>query len=409
MAPVAATREDDRVRRMLTVLIAATLVLAGCAPAPGPEAPASPSGPPASAATPRATPTPSPTPTPEAVDALTLEQQVGQLFMVGTAVDAVTPAAVAAVTDRHVGSIFLHGRTTAGADATAAIVSAFTALVSPATTGDVPLWVATDQEGGDVQVVRGPGVDDIPYAIRQADVPTPDLRSQAAGWGVQLRAAGVNMNLAPVADIVSSHDARFDNPPIGALGRQYGYDEQTVADKAGAFAGGMRDAGVMPTFKHFPGLGRVSANTDYTAGVVDDVVGPDSPDVDVYRALTAQGPSIVMVGTAIYARIDPSAPAAFSRVVVTDLLRDDVGFDGVITTDDLSAAAAVQGVAPADRALRAVTAGIDLVLVSADPAVLPEMYDAVLVRARDDAGFAAQVRASAARVLAAKAWGRLEG
>lgn len=322
--------------------------------------------------------------------------------MVGTDVGAASPAALSAVADRHVGSIFLHGRTREGVDATASVVAQFTALVNADSTGAVPLWVSTDQEGGEVQVLRGPGFDDMPYAIRQADDAPEVLQQNATRWGEQLRAAGIDMNLAPVADIVTSHDTRFDNPPIGAFGRQYGYDEQTVASKAGAFAAGMRAAGVMPTFKHFPGLGRVSANTDTTANVVDTVVGPDAPDIEVYRMLLTEGPAVVMVGTAIYAQIDGSAPAAFSPIVVTELLRGRVGFEGVAITDDLSAAAAVEGFAPADRALRALDAGIDLVLVSADPGVLAEMYDAVLARAQTDAVFAARIDESARRVIEAK-------
>lgn len=333
---------------------------------------------------------------------MSIEERVGQLFMVGTPADAAGRAALDAVTDRHVGGIFLHGRSRAGVAATAAMTARFTKLTDP---GAPPLWIATDQEGGEVQVLRGTGFDDMPYAIRQADRDAGELRSDAARWGRQLRDAGVTMNLAPVADIVTSHATRFDNPPIGGLGRQYGYDEQSVAATAGAFADGMRDAGVMPTLKHFPGLGRVTANTDYADDVVDTVVTADAPDVDVYRTLLADGPAVVMVGLAIYARIDDGAPAAFSDRVVTGILRGQVGFDGVVMTDDLSATRAVADIAPADRALDALDAGCDLILVSADPSVLPAMYDAVLERARSDDAFAARVDAAAARIVTAKAAG----
>lgn len=395
VACLARAGEDGGMRlRWVVSLALAVLALTGCtAPSIAPA--------PSRAGSTALLLTPTPTPTPDPVAALTLEQQVGQLFLVGTDVSSASPATVAAVRDRHVGGVFLHGRTRGGAAAVAGVTAQFTALAAPS---GIPLWVATDQEGGDVQVLRGPGVDDIPYAIRQADDPASVLRQKAQHWGGQLAAAGVDLNLAPVADVVTSHDSRFDNPPIGALGRQYGYDAATVVSRAGAFAAGMRAAGILPTFKHFPGLGRVTANTDTTADVVDDVVGADSPDVEVYRELIAGGPCLVMVGTAIYSRIDPGTPAAFSSAVVTGVLRERLGFTGVITTDDLSAAAQVRAVPPADRAVRAIEAGVDLVLVSADPSVLPAMYDAVLARAKADPVFAAQVTASASRVLAAKAW-----
>lgn len=378
-------------RRAAAVLAFAALALAGCAAEPPTSSPTP------TASTP--SPTPSPTPTvPDPIAELTLEQRVGQLFMVGTSVGGPDPVTLAAVSQQHVAGVFLHGRSGAGVEAAAAFTQAFRDAHLP---GDPPLWVATDQEGGDVQVLSGPGFDGIPTALTQANT-TDDatLRADAARWGSQLRAAGVDMNLAPVADIVTGPDAV--NPPIGSLNRQYGFDEAAVLAGAGAFAAGMRDAGVLPTLKHFPGLGRVTQNTDYTANVVDTTVGADAPDVAVYRALLAQGPAIVMMSSAVYERIDPSAPAVFSPIVVTDVLREQVGFDGVVMTDDVSAADAVAAWSPADRAILTIEAGADLVLVSADPSVFPEMYQAVLAKAQADPAFAALVDASARRVVDAK-------
>lgn len=387
---------------LASLVVAGLLVLAtGCAPEPGPADPPTTTPTPA----PTASPTPTPTTSPDAAAALGLEACVGQVLMVGTPVDTVSPDAAAAIRDRGVGGLFLHGRSTAGVDATAGLVAQFRAL--PAA-GSPRLWVATDQEGGEVQVLSGPGFDEMPYAVRQADLGPDALRAAAATWGGQLAAAGIDVNLAPVADIVTSAETRLDNPPIGALGRQYGYDERAVAAGAGAFADGMRASGVLPTFKHFPGLGRVDANTDYTAEVLDTAVSADSPDIDVYRGLTASGPALVMVGTARYQNIDPDRPAAFSPAVL-DLLRERVGFDGVVITDDLSAAAAAEIVTPGDRAVEALSAGADLVLASADPTVLPAMYDAVLARAQAEPAFAERVDESCKRVLAAKDAGATAG
>lgn len=374
------------------VLVGVLAATAGCAAGPS----AAPSATPTRTASPSATPTPIPTPDPLAD--LTLEQRVGQLFMVGTSVGGPDPVTLTAVAAQHAGGVFLHGRSAAGVDATAALTRVFRdarAAIDP------PLWIATDQEGGDVQVLSGPGFDSMPTALTQTRSDPVQLRLDAARWGAQLRSAGVDMNLAPVADIVTSPEAV--NPPIGSLNRQYGFDEASVRSWAGAFAAGMRDAGVMPTLKHFPGLGRVSVNTDYGTGVTDDAVGADAPDVAVYRSLLADGPAVVMMSSAIYARIDPSAPAPFSRTVVTDVLRGQLGFDGVVMTDDVSAADQLASWSPADRAVLSIAAGVDVVLVSADPSVFPEMYQAVLARAQADPMFAALVDEAAARVIAAKA------
>lgn len=368
------------------------LCLAGCAAQPS-----------APQTIPAPSPSPSSTSTPtDPIAAMSLADRVGQLFMVGTSADEVDPITMTAVTDQHVGGIFLHGRSSAGTAATAELVSQFTA----ASGSSMPaLWVATDQEGGDVQVLSGPGLDAIPTALTQAQSDTATLRSNAARWGTELHQAGVTMNLAPVADIVTSPDTARSNPPIGQLNREYGFDEATVTAKAGAFAQGMRDAGVLPTLKHFPGLGHVPENTDTQTGVTDNFVTSNGPDVSVYRTLIPQGPAVVMISTAVYSLIDPSTPAAFSPTVVTGLLRDQLGFDGVITTDDLSAAAQVQPWSPGDRAILAIDAGVDLVLVSTDPSVFPEMYGAVLARAQSDPAFALKVNAAARRIVELKTAG----
>lgn len=379
--------------RSTALLLFAALTLTACAPAAAPTPSASPS--------PTSTPTltPTPTATPDPLAGMSLDDKVAQMFMVGTSVAGADATTLAAVRDDHVGGIFLHGRSDAGIQATAGLVGQFTSAVGA---GRPELWVATDQEGGTVQVLSGPGFDDIPSALDQAQQPVASLQASASTWATQLAQAGVNMNLAPVADVVTSPETAQGNPPIGQLAREYGYDGATVAAYAGAFAEGMRAGGVLPTFKHFPGLGHVGDNTDTTAGVTDDFVTADGPDVGVYETVLHQGAAVVMLSTAIYAKIDPAAPAAFSPTVV-DVLRNGVGFDAVITTDDLSAAQQVQAWSPADRATLAVDAGIDLLLVSADPSVYPDMHQAVLSRAQSDPAFAAKVEAAARRIVEQKA------
>ena len=160
-----------------------------------------------SSATPSAsvTPTVSPTPSsaPDPLAGWTLEEKVGQLFVVGLDLGAgAKPVSSEAVTTYHVGNVFLHGRSSAGVDAVRAQVDGFTALVSPTTTHGEPMLVAVDQEGGKVQTLSGPGFSTIPAATEQAKVSPTQLRSDAAAWGRELAAAGVTWNLAPVMDLV---------------------------------------------------------------------------------------------------------------------------------------------------------------------------------------------------------------
>jgi beta-N-acetylhexosaminidase len=327
----------------------------------------------------------------------TLREKVGQIVMVGLPVGGPFPPTFDLLRDEQLGGVFLHGRTTAGRRPVKNLVDA---AVDAAAKGKQPLFVATDQEGGAVQVLRGSGFSDIPSALDQAELEPSDLRARSRAWGDELAAAGVNLNLAPVLDLVPAATAS-SNAPIGVFGRNYGYTAESVIAHGNAFAQGQRDAGVQTSIKHFPGLGRVTGNTDDTAGVTDTVTGPDAPSVDVFDAGIESGSGLVMMSSAVYTQIDPKAPAVFSPAAV-GLVRE-LGFDGVIISDDLSAAVQVEAVPEGRRAVRAVDAGVDLVLASARPSAAPAMVDALVRTARDDPAFAAKVDAAAARVVAAKA------
>ena len=361
-------------------------------------------GPTSSSSAPATSPAPA-TPAAPATGPLagwSLEQRVGQLLMMGVDAAEAPASARKAITSLHLGGVFLSGRSQGGTAATRAVVDSLTGLVGPESTGGAPLLVSTDQEGGDVQVLRGPGFSTIPSALKQSEQAAADLETAAAGWGGELAQAGVTMNLAPVADLVDIADPD-SNEPIGAWGRQYGNDAETVVERAGAFARGMESAGVVATFKHFPGLGRVVGNTDTSASVTDAVTARSGDAaVEVFSRLIAGGARVVMVSSAVYTLIDAGSPAVFSSVVVTDMLRGDLGFTGVVITDDVSAAAQVRTWSPAERAVLAVQAGCDIVLASGDPGVVDEMAQALIDRARTDPAFAARVDESALRVLALK-------
>lgn len=373
----------------------------GSSPSAKPQAPepAASTAVPSPTAAASAAPSTTATATDGALAGWSLEEKVGQLIMVG--VDAAAPkqSSSQAVETHHVGNIFIAGRTTAGSQATQKVIASFTGKVGPGTTHAAPMLVATDQEGGEVQVLSGPGFSDIPSAMDQSVQPREQLVAAARTWGKELADIGVNMNLAPVADLVDI-SRPTSNDPIGRWGREYGHDAATVSSQAGAFAEGMQASKVIPTYKHFPGLGRVKDNTDTSAGVVDATTSrlPDAA-VGVFANAIAAGAQVIMVSSATYSLIDPSAPAVFSSTIVTDMLRTEMGFSGVVITDDVSAAVQVQDVGAGDRAVRAIRAGCDLVLASADPTVAADMVKALIAAAQSDPAFAARVDESTTRVL----------
>ncbi|HEU5267973.1 MAG TPA: glycoside hydrolase family 3 N-terminal domain-containing protein [Jatrophihabitans sp.] len=327
--------------------------------------------------------------------AMSERERVGQLLMVDCPSSGVADATRTAITRYHVGAVILDGTSYAGRAAIRGVTSQLRSL-APRAAG---LFIATDQEGGQVQRLQGPGFSRIPDAVTQGRESTPTLLAQARTWGGQLRRAGVNLNLAPVLDVVPPGST--SNPPIGDLSREYGHSPITVTVAGITVANGMTAAGIDVTAKHFPGLGRVAGNTDTTAGVRDFVTTRHDAYLAPFRAAVQADVPFVMVSTAIYTKIDPANPAAFSRTIVTGMLRGDLGFRGVIISDDVGVAAQVAQFSPGQRAVRFVAAGGDVVL-TVDATQAGPMTAALLARANADPAFKRLVDAAALRVLQAK-------
>jgi beta-N-acetylhexosaminidase len=314
--------------------------------------------------------------------AMTTTQKAAQLVMTGIRASTMSRSQRRTLAREHPGGILLLGASGSVGTTSRNIAAAVDAAGRPHGVG--PL-VAADQEGGKVQRLDGPGFEQMPSATVQSGWSDPRLTSRAHGWGDQLDEVGVDLNLAPVADVVPSSigDA---NAPIGALDRDYGSDPEEVGRHVTAFIRGMHEAKVTTAIKHFPGLGRVRGNTDFTSGVVDRVTRRGDPLLGSFKAGIAAGADMVMVSTATYTRIDPDNRAVFSRTVIKGMLRGDVGFGGVVIADDLGSAAEVQSVPPGQRATRFVTAGGDIV-ITADASLTGTMIDALVAKAERDKGF----------------------
>jgi beta-N-acetylhexosaminidase len=282
---------------------------------------------------------------------LTLRQAIGQ-HMVFAYSGRTPPAALRRRIARgEAAGVVLFARNVAGVAAVRKQIAALQAIKRPEGL-DAPLLIMVDQEGGDVRRIPGPparGAADTP------DAAAARVSGRAAGR--LLHGVGVNVDLAPVADVARPGAA------LEAEGRTYGRDPATVTQRAGAFADGLRGAGVEPVLKHFPGFGAATINTDDGAARVDLPLSTlRAVDAVPYARLK---PRAVMLSTAIYPRVDPR-PAAFSERWVTDELRTRLKFDGVALTDDLQAAAVAKYGSPAQLAFFALRAGVDLPLFAKD-------------------------------------------
>jgi beta-N-acetylhexosaminidase len=330
---------------------------------------------------------------------MTPDQRIGQLFELGLANDRLGPTEINMIRTDHIGSVWFVDRSYSGVAGIHAVASAVQAQVSTASTANVGFFIAANQEGGLVQAMQGPGFSSMPTAVVQGSWTPAVLESRAAAWGQELRAAGLNLNFAPVMDVVPpGTDAQ--NQPIGALQREYGHDPATAGSHGTAFLRGMRQSGIAVTLKHFPGLGRVAGNTDFTTAT-DTTTTASDPYLASFSHGIAANADFVMVALAKYTRIDPNHLAAFSSIVMTQMLRGSMGFSGVIISDDLGDTAAVASTPPATRAIDFLLAGGDMI-ISKTSAPADAMVQAIRSRAASDPTFRQRVDDAALRVLRAK-------
>jgi beta-N-acetylhexosaminidase len=255
-----------------------------------------------------------------------------------------------------------------------------------------PLIVMADQEGGSVRRIPG-------APRRAAGLVRSAAQARADGEAAarNLRRAGVNLNLAPVADVARRS---------GVLARErrtYGRSAQDVAERAQAFVDGLHAGGVLATAKHLPGFGAARRNTDDAPQRIDLPLDTlRSVDETPFAQLIDRGIDAVMLSTAVYPALD-ERPAALSRLWIRGELRRRLGFRGVSISDDLGTPAVSAFGSDAQRAVLAVAAGIDLPLFTAGYRSGAQAAEGLLGAARSGALDGQVLRDKAARVLALRA------
>lgn len=316
----------------------------------------------------------------EAVYRLTLRQQVGQVT-ISSFDGAARPEYIRRrLRARETAGVILFGRNSGGPVGWRGLTRSLREA------GHGRTLIMVDQEGGDIRTVAHVG----PAASQPFQGPPAAVRRVTRSAGRGLRAAGVNVNLAPVADL----------PRAGSVmaTRSYAGGAPQIAARTRAAIRGLRDGEVAATAKHFPGLGAATVNTDDGPATIH---APVASDLVPFRAAIDEGVGLVMLSHASYPRLDAHDIASQSRAIVTALLRRRLGFEGVIVTDSLEAAAVVARSGIADAAERSIRAGADLILMTGS-ASWNDVYPRLLSEARSDPAFRKRVRDSAARVLALK-------
>ncbi|GAB3577825.1 glycoside hydrolase family 3 N-terminal domain-containing protein [Calidifontibacter terrae] len=331
---------------------------------------------------------------------MTPAQRSGQLIMVGLQHGTAPSSLDDEISEAHIGNFFFIGGWSNGSDSVRSITTHVQAQVNQSSTRNVKFLISADQEGGKVQQLKGNGFTVLPSALQQGEG-TADARTRiGAIIGRDLKAAGVNINLAPVADVVPPGTAA-NNAAIGKYSREYGSSPGTVASSIVDVMKGMQDQGVLATLKHFPGLGRVPNNTDFSSsGITDDQTTSTDAFLQPFATGISQQPGMVMVASAYYSKIDGANPAIFSSAVINGMLRQRLGWNGVVISDDLNAVA-VRGVPANQRGIRMIRAGGDIALTGSVSGAR-NMAAAMTSLAGKDPSFDQQVRASVTRVLQLK-------
>ncbi|WP_083915415.1 glycoside hydrolase family 3 N-terminal domain-containing protein [Demetria terragena] len=332
------------------------------------------------------------------LNSLTPEQEIGQLLMVGLQVGTPTSTVTSLIRNEHVGNVIYLGGWE-GAETVRSTSAQLQQQVGKAATGGLRLFIAADQEGGQIWQIRT-AADRLPSALQQGKASPTKRQAYGKEIGTLLSKLGVNLNLAPVADTVPPALGEA-NEPIGRYERQYGNDPALVAAAVPDLIRGLHAGGVATTVKHFPGIGRLRGNTDFTTeGIEDTEATRNDPYLKPFQAGVTAGTDMVMMSTASYPKIDPKNQAVFSPTIIEGVLRKDLAFDGVVITDDV-AAESLSKIAPAERATRYVAAGGDI-LLTGDAAEVKPMLAALKTKVANDPAFAKKVDAAVRRVVALK-------
>jgi len=319
-----------------------------------------------------------------------LAQLVGQKLVVTMQGTTPTASLLARVRRGEVGGVIVHGfnfRTSVG------LRRITRSLRAAAAAGGRPkLLISVDQEGGEVKTVRW-----APPSLAPAQMGSR-ARDQGRRTGAALRALGINVDLAPVADVPGSRASA-----VYRQGRTWSFDAEKTAVQAGDFALGLGAGHAVATMKHFPGLGLALRDTDRALVRIRAPRSRLAPGLVPFRRGIRQAVPVIMLSNAIYDAYDPVNAAGWSRAIASTLLRHELGFSGVSMTDSLDGAAHVRGIPPNGLAIGAANAGTDLILLTGSEAATRSVFTSLLRAAQSGRVGRVTLETSYARILRLKA------
>lgn len=296
----------------------------------------------------------------------TLQEAIGQLFMLGIEGSTPSEALETFMRDLTPGGVILFGRNLGSSEEIATLTNALHGA------SWIPLFLAIDQEGGKVARLQPPFTQ-WPSAEAVGAIGSLELTTAiAASIGRELTAVGINMDMAPVLDVLT-------NPanPVMA-GRSYGSDPHMVAQHGIAFFRGLEGQGVIAVGKHFPGHGDTTVDSHLALPLVShDLDRLSAVELVPFVAAIGAGIPALMTAHLLIPALDQDRPATLSRRILTDLLRTQMSFDGLIISDDLLMRGIAESTSPGEAGIRFLEAGGDLMLICQDEAVQRQAFRAV--------------------------------
>jgi len=340
------------------------------------------------------------------VEKMSIEEKVGQMFMPdfrqwnGKNVCEINEEIVQVIQQHHIGGVILFRENLVDTEQTVRLVDQLQRAA-----GSIPLLLSTDQEGGVVNRLQSGTVMPGNMALG-ATGSTESCHRVGQAIGAELHALGININFAPVVDV----NVNPDNPVIGV--RSFGSDPQLVSDLGVSYIQGLHDAGVAATAKHFPGHGDTAVDSHLgLPSVPYDRSRLDEVELKPFQTAINAGVDLIMTAHVTFPAIDSSmlisrldntpiyVPATLSAPVLTGLIRNTLGFEGVVVTDSLQMKAITDHFGPEDTVIRAVQAGTDIILMPSD---LNRAYQAMLAAVKNGDIPETTIDKSVTRILALK-------
>ena len=327
---------------------------------------------------------------------MTIEEKVGQLIMVGFEGTQANETVETYIRERFVGGVVLFSRNIESPQQTAELTNQLQRLAST-TARQIPLLIGIDQEGGWVIRLRE-GATVLPGNMALGATDSTELAERAGEvTAVELAAVGVNLNFAPVMDVNNN----LDNPVIGR--RSFGESPELVSRLGVPYIRGLQRNGVLATAKHFPGHGDTTVDSHFDLPTVNhDRERIHALELQPFRAAIDADVAAIMTAHIIYPAFDPDRPATLSPTILTDLLRKELGFDGLLITDDMEMKAIDDRYRSGEAAVMAVEAGADIVMVLWTPPKQIEVFDALLSAVKSGRISQARLDQSVGRILKSK-------